>query len=207
MMTGQPVVNSVSARPREEDPVRSQRRARHMGTIHRNLRTRATSAKRLRRLAQGVVGEFPAALVAVSGPDRRPCRPLPDATRSPARANTSDGHDSEAHSLGIPPASFSGRLQEPTFRGRPGRACSSNPSRRSTKKRFRQRPTTSRGVLRRAPISSLLSPSAARRIILARWTSEYGSVYFPERRRSSASSSGDNLIAYGLVPGTARVSL
>jgi hypothetical protein len=69
-------------------------------------------------------------------------------------------------------------------RGQPGRERSSKPARRSSKKRFRHILTTSRRVSRRAAIWSLESPSAARRIILTRWTSKYDNVYFAARRRS-----------------------
>ncbi len=55
-------------------------------------------------------------------------------------------------------------------RGRPGRSRSSRPAKRSSKKRFRHMLTTSRRVSRREAISSLDSPSAAIRIILARCT-------------------------------------
>ena len=55
-------------------------------------------------------------------------------------------------------------------RGRPGRACSSNPARRSVKRRLRQRETPSRRVSKHAAISSLDKPWAAYRIILALWT-------------------------------------
>ena len=47
--------------------------------------------------------------------------------------------------------------------GRPGRACSSNPPRRSLKKRSRRRDTTLRRVSRHAAISSLDKPGAAYR--------------------------------------------
>jgi hypothetical protein len=55
-------------------------------------------------------------------------------------------------------------------RGRPGRAFSSDPVRRSVKKRFRQRPTISRRLSWRAAIWSFFNASAAKKIILARWT-------------------------------------
>src|SRR5215469_7675184 len=55
-------------------------------------------------------------------------------------------------------------------RGRSGGACSSNPARRSVKKRLRQNDTTSRRVSRQAAISSLDQPWEAYKIILALWT-------------------------------------
>jgi hypothetical protein len=67
------------------------------------------------------------------------------------------------------------------------------------KNRFRQRPTTSRRLSRRAAISSLFNPSAANRIILARWTRKYGNVYLPARRRNSASSADERRIGKGFV--------
>ena len=71
---------------------------------------------------------------------------------------------------------------------RPGSLFQRRPS--FVKNRFRQRLTTSRPMPKDAPISSLDRPSAASRIILARKTSKYGSVYFRARlSRISLSSS------------------
>ena len=45
------------------------------------------------------------------------------------------------------------------------------------------------------------------RIILARWTSKYGNVYFAARRFSSCASSRDSLITNGLLLGMREPSL
>src|SRR5207344_3022644 len=61
---------------------------------------------------------------------------------------------------------------------RPPRGSSSRPGKRAKQNRLRHLLTIWRGVSSRAAITSLDSPSAARRTILARMTSQYDDVYF-----------------------------
>ena len=73
--------------------------------------------------------------------------------------------------------------------GRPPRGCSSRPGRRASANRLRHLLTIWRGVSRRAAMTSLDRPWAARRTILALMTSRYGDVYFRALVSSSYCSS------------------
>jgi len=85
--------------------------------------------------------------------------------------------------------------------GLPRRGISWRPARRWSKKRFRHLETICRGKSRRLPICLFEKPSDARRIILARMTSQYDDVYFRAVSCNCFFSSADSKTLYGLFRG------
>src|SRR5215467_10401611 len=72
---------------------------------------------------------------------------------------------------------------------------------RARENRFRHLLTIWRGVSRREAMTSLDNPSSARRMILARMTSQYGDVYFRAIDSSIRRSSLERCISNGLLRG------
>src|SRR5215471_5652316 len=72
---------------------------------------------------------------------------------------------------------------------------------RARENRFRHLLTIWRGVSRREAITSLDNPSSARRMILARITSQYGDVYLRAIDSSVCRSSLERFISNGLFLG------
>lgn len=84
---------------------------------------------------------------------------------------------------------------------RPLRGCSSNPSKRIWKNRFRHLLTICRGVSNREAIMSFDRPCAANKTIFARITSLYGDVYFFESFSKYFRSLSLRVMLYGLFLG------
>src|SRR5215831_13069518 len=72
---------------------------------------------------------------------------------------------------------------------------------RARENRFRHLLTIWRGVSKRDAITSLDNPSSARRMILARITSQYGDVYFRVMDSSVCRSSLERFMSNGLFLG------
>src|SRR6516164_9393737 len=84
---------------------------------------------------------------------------------------------------------------------RPPRGCASRPGSLARANRLRHLLTIWRGVSSRAAMTSLGRPSSARRMILARITSQYGDVYLLATAASACRSSLESPIVNGLFLG------